>query len=167
MRCKSWYWSRNGVAAIKYCCQRFRISDHCKNSCKTWRVKKWNQVQVYRIFQSLFNALNTYQLLPFQSIYLFKNLCSAEGIDVHVLACDAEKLNSDKILELQGAISSLIGFNFNFIRFFIHLFLFILSDLNCKKFCFILLKIFAVKSEKKFSNFTRALLLQIIYAQII
>ncbi|VBB30172.1 unnamed protein product [Acanthocheilonema viteae] len=35
--------------------------------------------------------------------------CSVEGIDIHVLACDAEKLNSGKILELQGALSSLIG----------------------------------------------------------
>uniref|UniRef100_A0A915PPF8 Sepiapterin reductase n=1 Tax=Setaria digitata TaxID=48799 RepID=A0A915PPF8_9BILA len=34
---------------------------------------------------------------------------SADGIDVHVLACDAEKLNSGKILELQGAVSSLIA----------------------------------------------------------
>ncbi|KAL4002610.1 short chain dehydrogenase family protein [Acanthocheilonema viteae] len=35
--------------------------------------------------------------------------CSVEGIDIHVLACDAEKLNSGKILELQGALSSLIA----------------------------------------------------------
>uniref|UniRef100_A0A0R3RK40 Sepiapterin reductase n=1 Tax=Elaeophora elaphi TaxID=1147741 RepID=A0A0R3RK40_9BILA len=34
---------------------------------------------------------------------------SAEGIDVHVLVCDAEKLNSGKILELQGALSSMIA----------------------------------------------------------
>ncbi|VIO92096.1 oxidoreductase, short chain dehydrogenase/reductase family protein [Brugia malayi] len=34
---------------------------------------------------------------------------SVEGIDIHVLVCDAEKLNSGKILELQGAISSLIA----------------------------------------------------------
>ncbi|KAM3723266.1 Sepiapterin reductase [Dirofilaria immitis] len=33
---------------------------------------------------------------------------SAEGIDIHIFTCDAEKLNSGKILELQAAISSLI-----------------------------------------------------------
>lgn len=35
-----------------------------------------------------------------------------DEIDVQILACDAEKLNSGKILELQGAVMSLTGFFF-------------------------------------------------------
>lgn len=95
----------------------------------------------FKLLNPSFIASNIFH--SFQSIYHFKNLCSAEGIDVHTFACDAEKLNSDKILELQEALSTLIG-----VSCFTSFHLFAFTDLMSGNFIFYLLfETFDVNSQ--------------------